>query len=204
MKELDKAYEAVKMLESLGLPVSNETLKAIAQKEKEALLNEIIPLIKQELEPLVGKMRNRFQLSLTYSKEKGIDISVVEQQRSVRNEIPVEDKNGYRKKRNVIRVTFPDKRVSFHKRSSETFAEVIKYAGGKKVEKMGFEVLGKNLVSDSLFENEKYKKYQREIEPGLYVCTYCNTQRKLKILNEINRELKLNLVIEEVMIEVEN
>lgn len=46
MKELDKAYEAVQMLESLGLPVSNETLKAIAQKEKEALLNEIIPLIK--------------------------------------------------------------------------------------------------------------------------------------------------------------
>ena len=203
MKELDKAYEAVQMLESLGLPVSNETLKAIAQKEKEALLNEIIPLIRQDLEPLVGKMRNRFQLSLTYSKEKGLDISIVEQQRSVRKEMPVEEENGYRKKRSVIRVTFPDKRVSFHKRSSETFAEVIKYAGSKKVEKIGFKVLGKNLVSDSLFENEKYKKYQREIEPGLYVCTYCNTQRKLKILNEINRELKLNLVIEEVMIEVE-
>ena len=204
MKELDKAYEAVQMLESLGLPVSNETLKAIAQKEKEALLNEIIPLIKQDLEPLVGKMRNRFQLSLTYSKEKGIDIRVVEQQRPARNEMLVDVGNEYPKKRSVLRVTFPDKRVSFHKRSSETFAEVIKYAGGKKIEKMGFEVLGKNLVSDSLFENEKYQKYQREIEPGLYVCTYCNTQRKLKILNEINRELKLNLVIEEVMIEVEN
>ena len=66
---------------------------------------------------------------------------------------------------------------------------------------MGFEVLGKNLVSDSLFDNEKYKKYQREVSPGLYVCTYCNTARKMKILNRINRELKLNLVIEEVMIE---
>lgn len=204
MKELNKAYEAVQMLESLGLPVSNETLEAIAQKEEEVLQNEIIPLIKQDLEPLVGKMRNSFQLQLTYSKEKGIDISVTEQQRPVRTETPVEVEDGYRKKRSVIRVTFPDKRVSFHKKSSETFAEVIKYAGGKKVERMGFEVLGKNLVSTSLFENEKYKKYQREIEPGLYVCTYCNTQRKIKILNEINRELKLNLVIEEVMIEVEN
>ena len=57
MKELDKAYEAVQMLESLGLPVSNETLEAIAQKEEEVLQNEIIPLIKQDLEPLVGKMR---------------------------------------------------------------------------------------------------------------------------------------------------
>ena len=122
MKELDKAYEAVQMLESLGLPVSNETLEAIAQKEEEVLQNEIIPLIKQDLEPLVGKMRNSFQLQLTYSKEKGIDISVTEQQRPVRTETPVEVEDGYRKKRSVIRVTFPDKRVSFHKKSSETFA----------------------------------------------------------------------------------
>ena len=172
MKELDKAYEAVKMLESLGLPVSKETLDGIAQMEKDNLCNEIIPLIKQELEPLVGKMRNGFQLSLTYSKGKGLDISVVEPQRQVKIEDPIEVDKSYRKKKSVIRVTFPDKRVSFHKKSSETFAEVIKYAGAKNVEQMGFEVLGKNLVSDSLFDNEKYKKYQREVSPGLYVCTY--------------------------------
>lgn len=201
MKELDKAYEAVQMLESLGLPVSSETLAGIAQMEKETLHKEIIPLIKQELEPLVDKMRNRFQLLVTYSKGKGVDISVAEPQKQVRIEKPVSIEDGYRKKKSVIRVTFPDKRVSFHKKSSDTFVEVIKYAGGKKVERMGFEVLGKNLVSTSFFENEKYKKYQREIEPGLYVCTYCHTEKKLKILNEINRELKLNLIIEEVMIE---
>ena len=173
MKELEKAYEAVKMLESLGLPVSKETLDGIAQMEKDNLCNEIIPLIKQELEPLVGKMRNGFQLSLTYSKGKGLDISVVEPQRQVKIEDPIEVDKSYRNK----------------------------YAGAKNVEQMGFEVLGKNLVSDSLFDNEKYKKYQREVSPGLYVCTYCNTARKMKILNRINRELKLNLVIEEVMIE---
>ena len=203
MKELDKAYEAVEMLESLGVPVSKETLNAISLKEKEHLYNKIVPLIKQELKPLVGKMRTSFLLSVSYSKEAGIDISVADPQKQIKNELLIEDRNGYRWKKSRIRVTFPDKHVSFHKKSSETFAEVIKYAGGKKVERMGFEVLGKNLVSTSLFENEKYKKYQREIEPGLYVCTYCNTKRKLKILNKINRELKLNLVIEEVMIEDE-
>jgi hypothetical protein len=204
MKELNKAYEAVQMLESLGLPVSNETLDGIAQMEKETLHKEIIPLIKQELEPLVDKMRNRFQLLVTYSKGKGVDIRVAEPQKLVKIEEPDSIEDGYRKKKSVIRVTFPDKRVSFHKKSSDTFVEVIKYAGAKKVEQMGFEVLGKNLVSTSFYENEKYKKYQREVSPGLYVCTYCHTEKKLKILNEINRVLKLNLVIEEVMIEVEN
>ncbi len=201
MKELNKAYEAVQMLESLGLPISNETLKAIAQMEKEVLLKEIIPLIKKDLEPLVGKMRNMFHLSLIYTKEKGINICVYEPQKQVKTDMSVKLKDGYRKKKSIIRVIFPDKRISFHKKSSDTFAEVIKYAGAKNVERMGFDVLGKNLVSDSLFENDKYKKYQREIAPGLYVCTYCNTKRKLKILKEINRKLKLNLIIEEVMIE---
>jgi hypothetical protein len=201
MKELDKAYEAVEMLESLGLPVSKETLNGIAQMEKDNLYNEIIPLIKQELEPLVEKMRNRFQLSLTYSKEKGIEISVVELPKQMTTENLVKVDDNYHKKKSVIRVTFPDKRVSFHKKSSDTFVEVIEYAGAKEVEQMGFEVLGKNLVSASFYENEKYKKYQREVSPGLYVCTYCHTEKKLRILNEINRVLKLNLVIEEVMIE---
>ena len=203
MKELDKAYEAVEMLESLGLPVSRETLNAIAKMEKDNLQNEIIPLIKQELEPLVRKMRNKFQLSLTYSKEKGLNINIAEAQKQDHPEEPIAVEDGYRKKKSVIRVTYPDKRVSFHKKSSDTFFDVIKSAGAKNVERMGFEVLGKNLVSSSLFENEKYKKYQREVEPGLYVCTYCNTQRKLKILKEISRELNLNLVVEVVMIEDE-
>ena len=65
---------------------------------------------------------------------------------------------------------------------------------------MGFMLFGMNIVSSKLYEKEKYKRYQREIEPGLYLCTYCNTERKLKMLNEINSELKLNLIIEEVMI----
>ena len=78
MDKLDKAYEAVDMLENLGLPVSSEQLNAIAQMEKNYLQNEIIPLVKQELEPLVEKMRNAFQLNLTYSKEGGMQIQLKE------------------------------------------------------------------------------------------------------------------------------
>ncbi len=201
MKELDKAYEAVEMLETLGVPVSKETLNAIIHKEREHLLNEIVPHIKQELEQLVGKMRTSFHLSLSYSKETGIEISIEEPQKQVKKKKPIEKVNEYRWKKSRIRVTFPDKHVSYHNRVSDTFVDVIKYAGVKNVEQMGFMLLGMNIISRRLSKNEKYKKYQREIEPGFYVCTYCNTERRLKILNEINRKLKLNLVIEEVMIE---
>lgn len=201
MDKLDKTYEAVAMLESLGLPVSNEQLNVIAQMEKEYLRDEIIPLIKQELEPLVKKMRNRFNLEVSYSKADGLDIQLKDPSRQSRSLFPAEEAKGYRKKKFIIRVTFPDKRVSCHKIVSNTFADVIKYAGAKNVEPLGITLLGENIISSSLMENERYAAGQQEIEPGLYVCTYCDTERKLEILKTINRELNLNLIIEKVMLD---
>ncbi len=201
MDKLDKTYEAVAMLESLGLPVSSEQLNVIAQMEKEYLRDEIIPLIKQELEPLVEKMRNCFNLEVSYSKADGLDIQLKDSSRQSRSLFPAEEVKGYRKKKFIIRVTFPDKRVSCHKIVSNTFADVIKYAGAKNVEPLGITLLGENIISSSLMENERYAAGQQEIEPGLYVCTYCDTERKLEILKTINRELNLNLIIEKVMLD---
>ena len=201
MDKLDKTYEAFAMLESLGLPVSNEQLNVIAQMEREYLRDEIIPLIKQELQPLVEKMRNRFDLEITYSRTDGLDIQLTEQAKQSRSLFPNEDVKGYRKKKYIIRVTFPDNRVSCHKIVSNTFVDVIKYAGAKNVEQLGLTLLGENIISTSLLENERYAQSQQEIEPGLYVNTYCDTERKLDLLKTINRELNLNLIVEKVMLD---
>ncbi len=201
MDKLDKTYEAVAMLESLGLPVSNDQLNVIAQMEREYLRDEIIPLIKQELQPLVEKMRNRFDLEITYSRTDGLDIQLTEQAKQSRSLFPNEDVKGYRKKKYIIRVTFPDNRVSCHKIVSNTFVDVIKYAGAKNVEQLGLTLLGENIISTSLLENERYAQSQQEIEPGLYVNTYCDTERKLDLLKTINRELNLNLIVEKVMLD---
>ena len=45
MEKLDKAYEAVDMLENLGLPVSKEQLNAIAQMEKDYLRDDIMVVV---------------------------------------------------------------------------------------------------------------------------------------------------------------
>lgn len=201
MDKLDKTYEAVAMLESLGLPVSNDQLNVIAQMEREYLRDEIIPLIKQELQPLVEKMRNRFDLEITYSRTDGLDIQLTEQAKQSRSLFPNEDVKGYRKKKYIIRVTFPDNRVSCHKIVSNTFVDVIKYAGAKNVEQLGLTLLGENIISTSLLENERYAQSQQEIEQGLYVNTYCDTERKLDLLKTINRELNLNLIVEKVMLD---
>ena len=56
MEKLQKTYEAVEMLQALGLPVSSEQKKAIYDLEVEYLNTEVIPLIKQEMEPFVANM----------------------------------------------------------------------------------------------------------------------------------------------------
>ena len=187
------------MLENLGLPVSSEQLNAIAQMEKDYLQNEIIPLVKQELEPLIEKMRNAFQLDFTYSKEGGMQIQLKESVKQVKNIFPEEESKGYRKKKFIIRVVFPNNRVSCQKIVANTFFDVIKYAGAENVERLGIIALGQNIITNELHEKEQYRPYQREIEPGLYVNTFLDTDKKYEVLKMINRELNLNLTIEKVL-----
>ncbi len=200
MEKLDKAYEAIELLETLGLPVSIEQLNVVAQMEKDYLRDEIIPLIKQELEPMVEKMRNQFHMKIVYTKEQGLDIRLSEPVQGS-NLYPRAEERNYRKKKYIIRVKFPDNHVSCQKIVSNTFTDVIKYAGAKNVEKLGITLLGDNIISSSLLENEKYAAAQQEIEPGLYLTTFCDTDKKLEILKMINRELNLNLSIEKVLLD---
>ena len=79
MEQLKKAYEAIEMLRALELPVSDEQLRAIAKLEKEYLQNEIIPLLKQELEPFVTKLRSKLQMEVTFDKDEGFNMQLVEQ-----------------------------------------------------------------------------------------------------------------------------
>ena len=79
MEQLKKAYEAIEMLRVLELPVSDEQLRAIAKLEKEYLQDEIIPLLKQELEPFVTKLRGKLLMEVTFDKAEGFKMQVVEQ-----------------------------------------------------------------------------------------------------------------------------
>ena len=53
MEKLKKAYEAIDMLRSIGVPVSKDQTDMVSQMEKEYLTEEVLPLIEQELQPMV-------------------------------------------------------------------------------------------------------------------------------------------------------
>ncbi len=201
MEKLDKAYEAIEMLQTLDLPISEEQLQSIAKLEEEYLHDEIIPLLKQKLAPMVSKMKFHFHIGVEYTQDKGLDVRLFDTAKHLINSVPDSEKHGNRKKKFIIRVTFPNNQISCHRIVTNTFLDVIKFAGPANVEKLGIMTLGINLVSAVLHENERYHSYQHEVGGGLYVCTYINTDRKFEIIKTINRELNLNLIIDKIKIE---
>ena len=82
----------------------------------------------------------------------------------------------------------------------ETLVDVIRFAGAQKVRDLGIYIMGDNLISSELNANERYRVGQKEVEPGLYVCTYSSTDTKFEQIKRINRELGLGLKLEKVLL----
>ena len=200
MEKLNKAYEAVAVLKELGLPVSTEQVKAIALMEKQYLREEVIPQVTKEMSPLVEQMHNRFKLEVTYSKDDGLDIQIIENKLVQENLFSSSTEQPKRQRKYIIRVVFPDNHVSCSKMVWETLVDVVRYAGAKNVMDIGMYLMGDNLVSSELNSNERYRVGQKEVESGLYVCTYSSTDTKYEQMRRINRELGLGLRIEKVIL----
>ena len=200
MDKLKKAYEAVEMLKALGLPISSDQTIAIAQMERQYLREEVIPLIAQEMEPLVEQLRNKFNMEVTYNKEDGLDIQLVDKKPIQENLFPSDTKSPKRQRKYIIKVIFPDNHMSCSKMVWETLVDVIRFAGAQKVRDLCIYIMGDNLISSELNANERYRVGQKEVEPGLYVCTYSSTDTKFEQIKRINRELGLGLKLEKVLL----
>ena len=70
MQKLDKAYEGLELLKSIGMDGSQEQLRQINEMEREYLESEVIPFLKQEIEPLVDKLMNRFSVIIELNPQK--------------------------------------------------------------------------------------------------------------------------------------
>lgn len=199
MEKLQKAYLAIDLLKSIDMPISSEQLSILARIEKEYLREEVIPLFEQEITPHVKDMRNSFELEVTYSMKDGLDVTLVDRPK-VQTQLFSNAQPSRRQKKYIIRVVFPDNHVSCNHMVWETLVDVVRFAGPERVQQLGITIMGGNLVSRELHENERYRVGQKEVEPGLYVCTYSSTDTKYDQIKTINSRLNLGLRIEKQML----
>lgn len=80
-EQLNKAYEAVELLKTLDLPVSDEQLTAISDLEKKYLRESVIPSIKHNLEPFFSSFVNIIKMTVDFSPEEGLRTSIIGENR---------------------------------------------------------------------------------------------------------------------------
>lgn len=199
-KQLEKAYEAIEMLNSLSLPVSTEQLNKLAQLENEYLSQEVIPHLKDELQPLVERIHTNFKLMVTYNTEAGLNINLIDRVSKQASFVQKEKGESKQHKNYIIRVVFPNKKVSCSVRVWETLMDVIHYASPEKVQHVGIEIMGRNLVSNEPLKDDKFRGRYKEIKPGWYVFTLSSTKAKYEQVKKINSSLNLGLTIEKVLL----
>ncbi len=189
--KLQKAYEAVEMLKALDLPVSKDQLNAIAEMERECLLEEVTPRIQKILKPIVKNMNTSFRIDISYTPETGLVINTVDNKRPYRRSTD-ESESGRRTRTKVgtLRVTYPDGRVIEHNKASQTLVDVVESIGFENVEKLKWTVTSQPFVSK---ERHPHRQQERD---GWYITTHSSTPFKKKQIEDLSKKFKLKLKVE--------
>lgn len=199
MEKLDKAYEGMEMLRNIGLPISKDQIKGIYDLEAQYLTEEVIPKIKEVMEPLVNKVMNGFKMAVTVGGQEELNIELLPPE--TEDTASQRDANSKkRQKKFIIKVIYPDGHAVCSRMVWETLYDVVKYAGVQRVRKLGIWLRGANFISDQVEEDDRYRNSQKEVEPGVYLQTCSTTEVKYEQIKEINKQLSLGLKIEKVLI----
>ena len=199
MEKLDKAYEGMEMLRNIGLPISKDQIKGIYDLEAQYLTEEVIPQIKEVMEPLVHKVMNGFKMVVTVGEQEEVNVELLPPE--TENTVNQRETNSKkRQKKFIIKIIYPDGHAVCSRMVWETLYDVVKYAGVQRVRKLGLWLRGTNIISDQVEEDDRYRNSQKEVEPGVYLQTCSTTEVKYELIKEINKQLSLGLKIEKVLI----
>jgi hypothetical protein len=94
-------------------------------------------------------------------------------------------------------VVFPDGTVIENKKSVDTFVQVIDYAGPERVASLGLKVSKYPMVSKTKLDNNEggYQQSQKELSDGSWLITKLSNPDKLNRLQNISKQLDLDLEI---------
>ena len=201
MEDLKKMYQAIEMLEELGLPVSLEQQFALRQLENDYLEQNIIPAVSDLIQSKVEILKNNFCLLVNYNPEEGVSVKQVEKKTVIKQPAMLRtDGEPYKTKNGFLRITFPDGKVVQDQIVVKTYLKAIEYAGPERVQKLGLMCGGDNLIRDAIAADEKRPVSIKQLSGGKYIQTNSNTKIKKEHLDYINEQLGLGLIIE--MIEI--
>jgi hypothetical protein len=207
MTKLEKLYSTIQNLKELGLELGEDLLKQTNELEQEIIKKEILPVISEKIEPIIGQIQRELVLVVDYVPNEPLSVRLSRKRNfsaemetieivpdpRVEHNIGTIKRNATKKSSKTnLRVTFPDGKVIENRFAYETLYEVVKLAGTEKVRALGIVQCGVPLVSNTLdnFYNQK------EIGKGLYLITHSSTVQKRQQIERISEVLTLGLKVE--------
>ncbi len=75
-EKLQLLHETISNMESLELPITNEVLQKRTMIEDEVIKSELLPLISDQIEPIIGWLTKKFVIVVDYDPEVGLDVKM--------------------------------------------------------------------------------------------------------------------------------
>ena len=208
MSKLSKLYAMIANAQELGIDLGEDVYKQTDKLEEEITKKEILPVIKEQIEPTLCQIKRDFTLVVDYVPEAPIRIRMSREHGLYNREDFIEltpdpqaehgtrkgGKNIKRAAKSTVKITRRDSSVLQEPTAAATLVAAVKEAGPFKVRELGIICCKVPLVSTT--KDEKYGESQVEVAPGLYVITHSNNKMKKDYLDQISTVLKLDWKVE--------
>lgn len=208
MSKLSKLYAMIANAQELGVDLGEDVYKQTDKLEEEIIKKEILPVIKEQIEPTLCQIKRDFTLVVDYVPEAPIRIRMSREHGLYNRENFIEltpdpqaehgtrkgGKNIKRAPKSTVKITRRDSSVLQETTAAATLVAAVKEAGPFKVRELGIICCKVPLVSTT--KDEKYGESQVEVAPGLYVITHSNNKMKKDYLDQISTVLKLDWKVE--------
>ncbi len=195
MSKLSDMKAALKQIEELGMPISNEQKRALRIAENTYVQSDIIPKIKDALKGVFSDVDHKVKIIIDYDGNPDKEPNVYKDIPAVNASTFYPDLFGQENTRNTgLQVTFPDGR-KLQDRGFEVLMAIVKEVGPDLVHEMDITCCGLPLVDDHRSEG-RYGKDQKELPGGYWLITNSNTIVKKAQIDAISDNLGLNLKVE--------
>lgn len=209
MSKLSKLYQILENSEELGLKLNEDVIKQTNELEEELIKKEILPIVKNNIEPALKPVRRDMVLVVEYSPDKPlqlklsrkVNISEVIEAKIIEPDPQVEHReigktksHEVKQPRTALRITLPDGRVIDNKQAAASLVEFIKFVGVMRVRSLGWRVNRVPFISNT--KDAKYATSQHPITDGWYVMTCSDTKTKKKQIEKIAETFGINVKVE--------
>ena len=211
MSRLRKLYQAMETLASEGFELSLEQEEQLRKAEEEIIQKEILPVLTEKIEPVLGQIERELVLVVDYVPGTPLKVSL-SRKRNISEVLPdaveilpdpqvahrtfgpQKAKKEYIAPKTFLRVTLADGTIIERKKAKDTFIETIRRIGVEQVRSLGLKCCKIPIISNT--KDAKYGRAQHPIGKGWYILTNSSTVAKKEQLSKIAKALNLKMKVE--------